>query len=239
MIEAGSDTYGWTKERVLRYLLDPDFGIPSGASLNQVAKETGAAYGWVHSTWKDLLAAEAFVERSDGFRLKNPQAAFAYWLKHRAKKAFRDYHVLDGLEFLKGIVSNRELEYAATTYLAENLIQGHLFPRRFDLYIRPTQAATWHHELSKRGFLIDSSAEGRGTIRLLVSGDPQIPDEVPPVRDSLMLRDSPNALQPIRDFWIVRPPLLIVDLLEEGGPCVEAAEMLLKRFYAKTALHRS
>lgn len=37
---------------------------------------------------------------------------------------------------------------------------------------------------------------------------------------------------PIRGLWVARLPLLIVDLLEEGGACAEAAAQLTETTYA-------
>lgn len=246
MIEATPDTYGWTKERILRVLLHPSFGVPAGRSLNQVATQAAAAYGWVHRTWQDLVAAGAFDAGRDVV-MKDPAKAFTYWLDHRPDRVHADYHVVGGLDLLKTIVADRDLDYAATTYLAENLVQGHLFPRRFDLYVRPSQATAWHAALTKRGFPVDSSREDRGIVRLIRGPlDPHhdAPDVVdqtapPPIRDETMRASPPEWKNPIRDVWLVQPPLLIVDLLEEGGACVEAAHMLMRKTYANAAIYRA
>ena len=68
------------------------------------------------------------------------------------------------------------------------------------------------------------SAEGRGTIRLIVA-DPGA-DEAP-------MQPAPFERQdPVRGIWVARLPLLIVDLLEEGGACAEAAARLMETTYA-------
>lgn len=239
MLEATPDTYGWTKERVLRVMLDPQFGLLAGRSLNRVAQEAQAAYGWVHRIWEDLVSAGAFEPFPRGATLKDPSKAFAYWLKHRPPRFHADYHVVGGLAFLKNIVDNRDLAYAATTYLAENLIQGHLFPRRFDVYIRANQQEAWHRELGQRGLPIDSVQEDRGIIRL-ITGDPHVVDEVAPIPDRIIRQESRGEWNnPVRGIWVARPPLLIVDLFEEGGRCAEAARMLMEETYAKGPVHRT
>jgi hypothetical protein len=233
MLEARTDTRGWAKERVLRVLLDPVYGVPAGRSLYQVAKSAEVSYSWVHDTWRDLVQAGAFVAPpGESPRVGNISQAFAYWLQHRPRRVYADYHVLDGLGFLQSITHRLDLEYVATTYLAENLVQGHLFPRRFDLYIRQSQEQAWAKELHRRGFPVDSQAEGRGTIRLLVA-DPGVVDEVAPMQPAPFERENP-----VRGVWLARLPLLIVDLLEEGGACAEAADQLMETTYAST-LQRS
>jgi hypothetical protein len=233
MLEARTDTRGWAKERVLRVLLDPVFGVPGGRSVYQVAKSAEVSYSWVHDTWSDLVQAGAFEAPDEGQpRVADIGRAFEYWLGHRPRRKYADYHVLDGLGFLKSITQRSDMEYVATTYLAENLIQGHLFPRRFDLYIRQAQQRTWAKELQQRGFPVDSKAEGRGTIRLIIA-DPGVVDEVAPMQQAPF-----EHANPVRGIWIARLPLLIVDLLEEGGACAEAAAQLMETTYAST-LQRS
>lgn len=239
MLEARRDLPGWAKERVLRVLLDPEHGTLAGNTLYKIAKIASVSYSWTHDTWKDLLDEGAFTPSTArkgtdprDATLTDIQAAYTYWLHHRPPRVYSDHHVLGAVEFLKSIEQRQDLQYLATTYLAENLVQGHLFPRRFDLYIRQSQAAAWTKELNRRGFPIDSKDSGKGTIRLL-SADPSTMDEEVTVQDTPLPPD-----RPVRGFWIARAPLLIVDLLEEGGPCTEAARMLMEKTYA-TPLRRA
>lgn len=227
MLEAKADTWGWAKERFLRVVLDPVYGIPASKSLYRVAKEANISYSWAHDTWRDLVQAGAFEAPEQG----NPQVAdiekaFQYWLGHRAPRQFADFHVLNALDFLRSLETREDLEYMATTYLAENIVQGHLFPRRFDLYIRESQAGMWQKELRQRGFPIDSKDPGRGTVRLIVA-DSKVDDEGSATIPAPLPRPDP-----VRGIWIARMPLLIVDLFEGGGPCAEAALMLLDKTYA-------
>lgn len=226
MLEAPTDTRDWSRERLLRVLLDPAFGVPGGASLYKVAKAANVAYGWAHRIGQDLLGTGAFEDRKGTHVLVEPRQAFEYWVRHRPARVHADYHVLNALEFLKSIEDDPRMEYAATTYLAENLVQGHLFPRRFDIYIRHSQERAWQEALTERGFPIDSADPGRGTLRLLAAGDGPV-EEVSPIQSAPLPPESP-----VRGVRVVRMPLLIVDLMEEGGPCVEAAEKLMEKTYA-------
>ena len=108
----------------------------------------------------------------------------------------------DPLEFLK----HSHLSYALTTYQAENLVQNYLFPSRVDIYIKEIDWEQWHDILSKKGLV------GKGNVRLILSDEHVFYNSFE--KDGLK---------------IVSMPQLIIDLMNEGGVCVEAAELLVKR----------
>ncbi|HLF06245.1 MAG TPA: hypothetical protein VI893_03590 [Thermoplasmata archaeon] len=153
------------------------------------------------------------LERRGAFKqstLVDPAEAFTYWLEHHRAPMFRDYHVPDPAL----IIGKAALEYAATTYAADHVTTQYLFPKRWDLYIRAEDAREWHKAITKVGFV------GEGNLRLL--------------------RHDPDVLITggiRRDLMVVNVPQLILDLLFEGGPCVEAAQYMIERSYhAKTAI---
>ena len=125
-----------------------------------------------------------------------------YWQSHRIKNKHREYMLKDPLKTLK----NTSLSYALTTYQAENLVQNYLFPSRVDIYINESEWKQWHDILSKKGLV------GKGNVRLLLSDEHVFYDSFE--KDGLKL---------------VSMPQLIIDLMNEGGVCVEAAELLIKR----------
>lgn len=125
-----------------------------------------------------------------------------YWQSHRIKNKHREYMLKDPLKTLK----NTSLSYALTTYQAENLVQNYLFPSRVDIYINESEWRQWHDILSKKGLV------GKGNVRLLLSDDHVFYDSFE--KDGLKL---------------VSMPQLIIDLMNEGGVCVEAADLLIKR----------
>ncbi len=125
-----------------------------------------------------------------------------YWQSHRIKCKHREYMLKDPLKTLK----NTSLPYALTTYQAENLVQNYLFPSRVDVYIKESDWGQWHDILSKNGLV------GKGNVRLLLSDEHVFYNSFE--KDGLKL---------------VSIPQLIIDLMNEGGVCVEAAELLIKR----------
>jgi hypothetical protein len=93
-----------------------------------------------------------------------------------------------------------------TTYQAENLVQNYLFPSRVDIYIKESDWEQWHDILSKKGLV------GKGNVRLILSDEHVFYNSFE--KDGLK---------------VVSMPQLIIDLMNEGGVCVEAAELLIKR----------
>ncbi len=197
---------------MLRRLLDPFFGQGKSRSLYRIAKDADISYSWVHQIGRDLVQIGAMTKKTHAgqVQIAQPELAFQYWSQHRANRQFADYQVSDPMALLK----STSLRYAATTYVADNVIQGYLFPRRADIYIRQDEANQWHAELVKSGLV------GAGNFRI-ITGDPDLVEKVMPV---------PGAKQ--AGISTVRVPQLILDLLEEGGPCKEAARLLMEKTYA-------
>ncbi len=125
-----------------------------------------------------------------------------YWQSVYVKRKTREYMVKEPLKILK----NTKLPYALTTYQAENLIQSYLFPSRVDVYIIERDWKQWHDMISKKGLV------GRGNMRLLLADE------------HIFYKSFEKG-----GLKIVSTPQLIVDLMVEGGVCVEAAELLIKK----------
>jgi hypothetical protein len=125
-----------------------------------------------------------------------------HWRKLRITPDKKEYMVQNPLEILK----SAKLKYALTTYAAENLMQKYLFPSRVDFYIDPKDKVKWHNILSQEGLV------GKGNTRMLI-GDIHVF----------------YNLSEKEGLKIVSIPQLVVDLLGEGGPCAEAAEMLIEK----------
>lgn len=104
------------------------------------------------------------------------------------------------------MLERTRLKYALTTYKAEQLVQNYLFPSRYDIYVIQEDEKRWHEMISSQGLV------GRGNVRLLLA-------------DEHVLDGSFES----HGLRIVSLPQLIVDLFEEGGVCVEAAEKLRKK----------
>lgn len=145
------------------------------------------------------LEAKTLVNKT---RVKDYTGLLKYWLEVKTHADKEEYMHKDPLNLLK----RTRLKYALTTYQAENLVQHYLFPSRIDLYIMKTDTEQWHELLTKEGLV------GKGNVRLLTTDDH--------VFYGSFQREGLN---------IVSLPQLIVDLFEEGGVCVTAAEKLLEK----------
>lgn len=130
---------------------------------------------------------------------------FKHWVDIRKPMDYSEYHLQkDPLELIKNI----DLSYALTTYQADKLIHRYLFPTRTDIYILKNEFEKWHKKFTKCGLV------GTGNIRLIIA-DPHI------VKNSIK----------IKDYSIVSKPQLVCDLFIEGGVAVDAAYILIRKWY--------
>jgi DNA-binding Lrp family transcriptional regulator len=186
---------GLVRERVLRILLNN----PSGdLTKYRVAKESEGTYPWIHELL-EKLEKDGVVK---GTRVKDFKKLIALWQKWQVRPNKKEYMLRNPIDILRKI----KLQYALTTYQAENIVQNYLFPSRVDFYIRGKERDEWHRILSREGLV------GRGNTRVLI-GDEHV----------FYGSFERNGLR------VVSLPQLVVDLLNEGGVCVEAAEKLLRK----------
>lgn len=106
------------------------------------------------------------------------------------------------------ILQETKLDYTLTTYYAENINQGLLFISTTDFYIDPYQIQDWLDIIENKGLLGGGNTQIRAT-------------------DKHVFYNK----QEINSFTTVSIPQLILDLLEEGGPCEEAALKLTKKYH--------
>ena len=112
------------------------------------------------------------------------------------------YHA-EPLEFLK----RYSKKYALTTYFAENRLTHHLFPFRCDVYVTMPELEKLTAHIKKEGLL------GAGNMRFMIPADDRV------------IKESQN----IRGVHVVSIGQLMMDLVKEGGVCMEAFEMLVER----------
>lgn len=186
---------GLKRERILRVLSNNPHGR---MSIRGISKETNTSRAWIKKLILQL-EANGLVEET---RVVSLTRLLKYWQKVAIWPIRRSYTIKNDIDIIK----KADLEYALTTYMAENLIQGYLFRSRIDLYIRPEDQERWHAYLSKMGLV------GRGNVRTLVL-------------DEHVFYNTSKY----KNLTTVSLPQLIVDLMKEGGPCVEAANMLMNR----------
>lgn len=186
---------GTIRERIIRILLNEPVGT---LTQYRISKNAKCSFPWVHE-FLQKLETKNLVNNTE---VTDYPGLVNYWLHVKTKPDKEEYMHKNPLNLLR----RTELQYALTTYQAENLVQHYLFPSRTDIYITKKDAEKWHELLTKEGLV------GKGNVRLLTTDDH--------VFYGSSQRQGLN---------IVSLPQLIVDLFEEGGVCVEAAEKLLEK----------
>jgi hypothetical protein len=137
-----------------------------------------------------------------GTQVTNYAELINYWLPIKTKPEKKDYMHKNPIS----LIQETNLPYALTTYQAENLVQHYLFPSRTDLYIKKEDTGKWHEELTVEGLV------GKGNLRLLIADE------------HVFYRAFKR-----QNLTVVSIPQLIVDLLQEGGVCTDAAEKLINK----------
>ena len=181
------------KLRILLALL----GKPDGSLTRYgIAKLVGCTPSWV------VQLIHQFEQKGlvSGTKVKTVDGLIDSYLEIAPKLAYREYYVKDPLAFLKA----SKLDYALTTYGAENLVSSHLFPTRYDAYIHRKDFEKWRERIIKGGLL------GKGNLRLYF-----------PV-DELVIEEGTL----VKGIRVVSVAQLLIDLKREGGVCGEAYEML-------------
>ncbi len=137
-----------------------------------------------------------------GTQVTNYAELINYWLPIKTKPEKKDYMHKNPIS----LIQEANLPYALTTYQAENLVQHYLFPSRTDLYIKKEDTDKWHEELTVEGLV------GKGNLRLLIA-------------DEHVFYKAFKR----QNLTVVSIPQLILDLLQEGGVCTDAAEKLINK----------
>jgi len=188
-------------KRLLSLLLDPL--SPPIKSKYALAKLAGC-----HPTWAIKFIQE--IEKQGivkGLEVLDAKKGFERFQTMNPQKIEPvRFSVSDTSDFLAWLTMSDRLEYALTTYQAENLVQGHLFPHKITLYVKPENLERWKVEVSKKGVI------GGGNIEL-----------IPAHYDELFNSHL------IKGFRLVNIPQLISDLYREKGVTGEAADMLLEK----------
>ena len=183
------------KDRISRVLLNSPQG---NLTKYRVAKHSGAGYPWTHKLLR-RLEGNGLIE---GTRVVDMEGLISWWRRWRLPFECRDYMVKKPLSLLAG----SGLQHAATTYLAERMVQDYLFTSRIDVYVRREDMAKWHE------LIVEDGLVGGGNFRLLF-GD-----------DHVFYKSLS-----VEGVTVVSLPQIIADLYDVGGACVEAADMLVER----------
>jgi hypothetical protein len=151
----------------------------------------------------DVLESKGILRNG---KIVQPKTLLINWANRRDRRSYRDYHIRDPVQ----VLLKKPFEYALTTYYAENQISNYLFPQYYEIYIRFKDINNWHRYLSKRGLV------GGGNFRIILA-------------DEFVFWKR----RVVNDFPIVSVQQLIVDLLREGPECIEAAELLMEKYYGR------
>src|SRR3989338_3273147 len=182
---------GNKQERILRVLINSKEDL----SKSGISKRAICSRQWVIQFLRKLEMKGI----AKGTGIIDKRKALEYWISISKKKnKFRSYMVKEPIK----VLGRSKLDYAITTYQAENIVQHYLFPSRIDIYIKESDLESWHSLITKHGLY------GKGNFRILI-------------KDNHVM----HGKRKINDLFIVSLRQLIVDLTNEGTVCQEAAEM--------------
>ncbi len=187
---------GAGRERMIRVLLTRPDGT---LTKYRVAKLSGCSIAWTME-YLDILRRKKLVK---GTKVLDFGALIDFWSGIARRPRPYDFFVADPEGLLEGV----GLEYALTTYRAENILNHYLFPSRTDVYIHADDFAKW------KSAIVDSSGlVGSGNLRLLVGDD-----------------HAMYGRSRIRGLWVASIPQVLLDLKLEGGVAIEAYEMMVEK----------
>lgn len=193
LLEPPARERGFKKERILRVVLNHANGEITKYRVAQLADVSEA---WCRE-YTTRLEDQGLLNDT---ALVDPQALYEEWQQIRIAPNQLTVSLQQPMQLLE----ETDLQYALTTYQAENLEQGFLFPSTTDFYVAEDEITDWLTVIEENGLL------GGGNTRLRATDEH--------VFYEAQIRDG---------FQTVSPPQLIVDLLTEGGPGTEAAERLI------------
>jgi hypothetical protein len=139
-----------------------------------------------------------------GTTVIDPRGLYDYWRDKRVPPSTLTVALQSPVE----TIQDTNLTHAFTTYRAENAHQGFLFTSNTAVYVDPDETEKWLSLIEEQGLIGGGNTEFR-------------------VTDSYVFYEATIA----NGLKTVSIPQLIVDLLDEGGPCVEAAERLIETYH--------
>jgi hypothetical protein len=149
----------------------------------------------------DRLADEGLVEETT---VLDPPALYDRWLETRIEPNVVRVSLQQPLDRIR----ETDHDYALTTAEAEQVHQGFLFVSSIALYVQEADIEAWLDLVAEKGFVGGGNTELRAT-------------------DEHVFYNA----QTVTDVPTVSIPQLIVDLLAEEGPAVEAANRLMDRYH--------
>jgi len=166
----------------------------------EIAKRAGCTKPWVIQFLRKL-EGKKLVRKTKVLKFDE---LIDHYIEILPKLKYFDFFVQDPISFLK----KSKLDYVLTTYAAENYISHTLLPSRYDVYIEENDFNKWKSLILKNGLL------GKGNLRIIIPND------------KFILKEK----QVIKGINIVSMPQLLIDLKREGGVCLEAYNILVKKY---------
>jgi DNA-binding Lrp family transcriptional regulator len=199
LLEQPNRERGFIKERIIRVLLNH-----TGDNLTKyrLAQLADASESWTRQ-YTEKLEEKGLIE---GTEVAVAADLYRVWLEQRIEPNQLEISLQQPMNLL----AETDLEYALTTYQAENRHQEFLFASSTDFYISPEDISNWLEIVEEKGLL------GGGNTRIRVLDDHVCYNQ-----------------QRVNGFLTVSVPQLILDLLAEGGPCEEAAEKLIDSYHGE------
>lgn len=197
LLEPPARERGFKKERILRVVLNHADGEITKYRVAQLADVSEA---WTRE-YTERLEEQGYLEDT---MVVDAAALYEEWQQTR----ITPNQLTVSLQQPMHLLQETDLRYALTTYQAETVQQGLLFPSTTDFYVAADEIPDWLVLIEEHGLL------GGGNTRLRATDDHVFYNE-----------------QTADGVTMVSVPQLIVDLLAEGGPCVEAAEHLIEKVH--------
>ena len=197
LLEQPDRERGFNKERIIRVLLNH---TGKEVTKYRVAQLAETSEPWTRQ-YTAQLEEQGLIDETEVIAVSD---LYQVWLDERIEPNQLEVSLQQPMD----LVADTDLQYALTTYQAENLHQGFLFPSTTDFYIAPEDIPDWLDIIERKGML------GGGNTRIRVLDDHVFYNQ-----------------QTVDDFSTVSIPQLILDLLAEGGPCEEAAEKLIDSYH--------
>ena len=188
---------GFNKERIIRVLLNH-----TGDDLTKyrLAQLSETSEPWTRQ-YTERLEEQGLI---DGTEVVAPGELYRVWVDQRIEPNQLQVSLQQPMDLLAAT----DLQYALTTYQAENLHQGLLFTSTTDFYITSAEIDEWLTVVEEKGLL------GGGNTRIRVLDDHVFYNR-----------------QVVDGFSTVSIPQLILDLRAEGGPCEQGAEKLIESYH--------
>ena len=183
LLEKPDRKRGFAKERIIRVLLNFDSGE---VTKYRVAKEAETSEAWTRE-YTSKLEERGLLNDTE---VLEPRKLYEEWQRVRIEPNKLDV----ALQQPEKLLRETELDYATTTYAAENAHQGFLFDSRTDFYVHPDQIEDWLKIVEEKGMI------GGGNTRLLAT-ERQVFYEEAPVPHLYTGSVSPLNADPLDEGW--------------------------------------